>query len=112
MREQFEKFHALLSMKFSQLMWFCVKLILKMFACAHKTQGHFRAIPQRWRYISESHRACNRLCNLGFICECCDQRAVKGVDAHTSHIHVVCQKANNSCFLGEEKIVLIVELIK
>jgi hypothetical protein len=41
----------------------------------------FRAIPQRWRWISQSHR--NSWWSLCFICECWNQRAVKAVDAHT-----------------------------
>jgi hypothetical protein len=40
----------------------------------------FRAIPQRWRWISQSYCMSNRW-NLGFICECWNQRAVKAANA-------------------------------
>jgi hypothetical protein len=40
-----------------------------------------KVIPHRCRWISQSHH--NRWLNLGFICECWNQRAVKAVDAHT-----------------------------
>jgi hypothetical protein len=43
----------------------------------------FKAIRQRWWWIYQSHRKRNRWWNLGFICECWNQRAVKAVDAHT-----------------------------
>jgi hypothetical protein len=36
-----------------------------------------RAIPQRRQWISQSHCTSNRWWNLGFICECWNQRAVK-----------------------------------
>jgi hypothetical protein len=41
----------------------------------------FRAKPQWWRWISHSNRTSNRWWNLGFICECWNQRTVKAVDA-------------------------------
>jgi hypothetical protein len=57
----------------------------------------FRAKPKRRRWISQLHRTSNRWWNLGFICECWNQRAVKVVDAHTFtkqaekvQINVVC----------------------
>jgi hypothetical protein len=84
---------------------------------AHKTQrmglgfdfDFFRAIQQRWQWISQSHHMSNRWWNLGFISECWNQRAVKAVDAHTLTKQAkkvqtnVCQKANGNCFLGQER---------
>jgi hypothetical protein len=79
---------------------FCASWILKMPPCKHKTQGmasafvDFFKISQRWRWISQSRHMSKRQWNLGFICECWNQRAVKGVDAHIFtkqlHISVVC----------------------
>jgi hypothetical protein len=45
--------------------------------------GFLRAIPQRWWWVSQSHRTSNRWQNLDFICECRNQQALKAVDAHT-----------------------------
>jgi hypothetical protein len=60
---------------------------------AHKTQRMvsaltlFRAIPQRWRWISQSHRTSNGCWTLGFICEYWKPRVVKEVDTHTFTKH-------------------------
>jgi hypothetical protein len=43
----------------------------------------FRAIPKRRRLISQLHQSSNRWWNLGFICECWNQKAVRAVDANT-----------------------------
>jgi hypothetical protein len=42
----------------------------------------FRVIPQRWLWISQSHRMSSRWWNLGFVCERWNQKAVKAVYAH------------------------------
>jgi hypothetical protein len=68
---------------------FWARWVPKMLAGAYKMQRmassltFFRAIPQRLRWISQSHHTSNRWWNLGFICECWNHRAVKSVDAHT-----------------------------
>jgi hypothetical protein len=80
---------------------------------ANKTQRtasaltFFRATTQRWR-ISQSHR--NRWWNLGFICECWHQRAVKAMDTHIHQTSqkslnkrcLLCQKADGNCFLDQK----------
>jgi hypothetical protein len=68
---------------------FYTRWVLKMVMGVHKTQRmdsaleFSRVIPQRWEWISQSHCINNRWWNLGYICVCWNQRAVKGVDAHT-----------------------------
>jgi hypothetical protein len=66
---------------------FCPTVFLKMLTGAHKTQTvasalSFRVIPQRRRWILQSHCTSNTWWNLGSICECWNQKAVKAVDAH------------------------------
>jgi hypothetical protein len=75
----------------------------------------FRAIPQIWRWISQSHCMSNRWWNLGFICECWNRRAVKAVDAHTftKQTLYACQKSDGNCFLGQNmKGVLMAEFMQ
>jgi hypothetical protein len=54
---------------------FCARWVPKMLTGAHKTQRMalaltcFRSLPQKWRWISQSHRASNRWWNLDIICE-------------------------------------------
>jgi hypothetical protein len=42
----------------------------------------FTTMPQKWQCISQSQRKSNRWWNLGFICECWNQRVVKAVDVN------------------------------
>jgi hypothetical protein len=91
--------------------------VRKIFTVSYKTQKtasalnfFLRAIPHRWRWISQSHRTSNRWWNLSIICECWNQRSVKAVDAHTfakqaekfKQTLSACQKADGNCFLGQE----------
>jgi hypothetical protein len=73
--------------------------------------NYFRQIPQRWRWISQSHRTSNRWWNLGFVCECWKQSAVKALGARTltkqtekfKQTLSACQKADGNSFLGWER---------
>jgi hypothetical protein len=94
---------------------FCANWVPKMLTGAHKTQrmasalSFFRLIPQRWQWISQLHCTNNRWWNLGFICDCWNQRAVKAVDPHAFTKQAekvwtnVCHKAEGNCFLGQER---------
>jgi hypothetical protein len=66
-----------------------------------------RPIPQRWRRISQSHCTSNRWWNLGFICECWNQTAVKAYtftkQAEKVQTNVAYQRADASCLLREER---------
>jgi hypothetical protein len=76
---------------------FCARWVPKMLTSVHKTAENgfgfnfLRAISQRWRRISQSHRTSsrsNRWWNLCFICESWNPTAVKAaVDAHTFTKH-------------------------
>jgi hypothetical protein len=84
---------------------------------AHKTQRissalTLTAIPQRWPWISRSHRTSNRWLNLGIIGECLNQRVMKS--SGCSHIYhkkpkkfkqslSAYQKADSNCFLEQER---------
>jgi hypothetical protein len=68
-----------------------------MLTGAHKTQRmvfvltFFTAIPQRWRWIPQSHGKTNRWWNMSFICEFWEQGEVKTVDA--KHIYQTSRKS-------------------
>jgi hypothetical protein len=85
---------------------FSTRWLLKMLMNVHKMQtmalafvDYFRVITQRWQSISQSHHASNRWWNLGFICECSNQRAVKGVDTNTFTKQA--EKSVGKCCLSE-----------
>jgi hypothetical protein len=88
---------------------FCTWWVLKMLMGAHKMQRMarlylFRAIPQRWTWIPQSHRMRNRWWNLGFICECWNQSAVKAPYKLKKFEQMLSasKKADSNCFLGQE----------
>jgi hypothetical protein len=73
-----------------------------------------RAIPRRWQCIPQSRCTSNSWWNPGFICECWEQIVVKQW-MHTQSPNKpkklkqtlsACQKADGSCFLGEERVLI------
>jgi hypothetical protein len=80
----FHKFHAL--SRLSQVL--CKTGFENVHGCAQNTEygfgfDFFTTKPQRWHWISRSHCMSNMWWNLGFVCECWNQKAVKAVNAHT-----------------------------
>jgi hypothetical protein len=82
---------------------FCARWIPKIFdGFAQNAENGFGfdIFWQRWRLISQSYRTSNRWWNLGFICGCWNQRAVKAINAHTFTKQMsTCQNADGNCFL-------------
>jgi hypothetical protein len=52
----------------------------------------FRAIPQRWQWMSQSHRTSSMWGHLGFLCECWNQSAKQWMHTYTKQAEKVDSK--------------------
>jgi hypothetical protein len=90
---------------------FCIRWVSKMLMDAHKMHRMASALTLLEQYHKYDYEFLNHVTwwNLGFICECWNQRVVKVEDTHTHSPHKpkkfkqtngVCQTADGNCFLG------------
>jgi hypothetical protein len=80
------------------------KMVPRMLTVEHRMRRiylvfTFRAIPQRWRWISQLHLTNNRYGTLGFICERWSQTLLKAVDARTYNNQTE-KNLNKNCLLA------------
>jgi hypothetical protein len=90
---------------------FCATWVPKMLTGARKTQRMASAFVEFlkryqkiWRCIAQSHRTSNRWWNLGCLCECWNQRAVKTHSPNKPNKFKqtsACHKADVNCFQGQ-----------